>query len=404
MSRREFNESVAATALIPRVEKPRRYVVVGAGVFGTWTAYELLSAGHEVILLDQYGAASSRASSGGESRIIRCAYGADEIYTRMAKRSLALWSIFFRETGRSLLHRTGVLWMSKPGNPYAAQSRETLRKAQVPFRDLSAADLARLYPQIHPGSGTVAIFEPESGALAAREAVELLIETFIMRGGTYRVTCVQTPRGYGQLDRIPTSDGDSVIADAFIFACGPWLGKIFPDVLQQRIFPTRQEVLFFGIPPGDCRFAPPQMPVWIDFEDNRGIYGFPDLERRGFKVAFDNHGPPFDPDSGNRIVSADKVAAARAYLAERFPALRDSPVLESRVCQYENTSNGDFLIDRHPVFDNVWIVGGGSGHGFKHGPAVAEYVAARLAGTSTPPVEPRFSLASKGTEQHRSII
>jgi sarcosine oxidase len=404
MSRREFGESLAAAALAPCTSKSCNCVVVGAGVFGTWTAFQLLSAGHKVVLLDQYGAASSRASSGGESRIIRCGYGADEIYTRMAKRSLALWSGFFRETGRELFHRTGVLWMSNPSNQYAAQSRETLRKAQVPFRDLSAGDLARLYPQIHTRSGMVAILEPESGALMARQAVELLLEVFIARGGAYRLASVRTPGGHGRLDRISTSDGESIAADVFVFTCGPWLGKVFPDVLQGRIFPTRQEVLFFGVPAGDRRFEAPQMPVWIDFEDNRGMYGFPDLERRGFKVAFDNHGPLFDPDSGNRLVSADKIAAARAYVAERFPALRDAPIVDSRVCQYENTSNGDFLIDHHPAFDNVWIAGGGSGHGFKHGPAIGEYVAARVTGAATPPIEPRFSLASKGTEQHRSVV
>jgi sarcosine oxidase len=404
MSRREFAETLAAAALAPRTGKPRNYVVVGAGVFGAWTAYQLLSAGHQVVLLDQYGAASSRASSGGESRIIRCAYGPDEIYTQMARRSLTLWSNLFNETGRALFHRTGVLWMSKRANRYAAQSRETLRKAEVPFRDLSPGDLARLYPQIRTDSETVAILEPESGALMARQAVELLLEIFIARGGTYRLASVRTPPGHGRLEHITTSNEATIAAEAFVFACGPWLGKIFPDVLQQRIFPTRQEVFFFGIPAGDTRFEPPRMPVWIDFEDDRGMYGFPDLERRGFKVAFDNHGPPFDPDSGSRIVSADKIAAARAYVAERFPALRDSPIVDSRVCQYENTSNGDFLIDRHPDFENVWIAGGGSGHGFKHGPAIGEYVAARVTGASTPAVESRFSLASKGVEQHRSVI
>lgn len=399
-----FDESLAFAALAPCADNPCSYVVVGAGVFGTWTAYQLLNAGHKVLLLDQYGAASSRASSGGESRIIRCGYGADEIYTRMAKRSLALWCNFFRETGRELFYRTGVLWMSNSASPYAAESRETLRKAEVPFRDLSADDLARLYPQIHTCSGTVAILEPESGAVMARQAVELLLEVFIARGGAYRVSSVRPPRGRGRLDRITTSDGESIAADAFVFACGPWLGKVFPDVLQRRIFPTRQEVFFFGIPAGDRRFEPPRMPVWIDFEDHRGMYGFPDLERRGFKVALDNHGPPFDPDSGNRVVSADRIAATRAYVGERFPALHDAPIVDSRVCQYENTSNGDFLIDRHPAFDNVWIAGGGSGHGFKHGPAIGEYVAARVTGASIPPVEPRFSLASKGTEQHRSVV
>ncbi len=174
-------------------------------------------------------------------------------------------------------------------------------------------------------------------------------------------------------------------------------------LLGSRIFVTRQEVLFLGTPAGDTRFAPPACPVWIDFSDDRGMYGFPDLDTRGFKVAFDRHGPPFDPDSNDRFVRPEKVAEARRYVAERFPALADAPVVDSRVCQYENTSNGDFLIDRHPTFQNVWLVGGGSGHGFKHGPAVGEYVAARVTGAATPAVEPRFSLASKKTEQNRAV-
>jgi glycine/D-amino acid oxidase-like deaminating enzyme len=145
------------------------------------------------------------------------------------------------------------------------------------------------------------------------------------------------------------------------------------------------------------------MPVWIDFSDDRGMYGFPDLEGRGFKVAFDGHGPAFDPDTGERVVGDDKIKEARAYLADRCPALANMPVIESRVCQYENTSNGDFLIDRHPAAENVWLVGGGSGHGFKHGPAVGEYTAARVTDLETPGVEPRFSLRSKGVEQRRTV-
>lgn len=394
---------MAAAALLPRAQKQKTYAVIGAGVFGAWTAYHLRSAGHKVILLDQYGPASTRASSGGESRIIRCSYGPDEVYTRMAKRSLSLWSYFFREAGRPLLHRIGVLWMAKPNLAYVEQSRETLRKFDIPFRDLSPTDLQKRYPQIHTTPGTIAIFEPESGALMARESVAAVVEAFVRGGGTYRLDAVQTPRGKGKLDAVLTSTGESIPADGFVFACGPWLGKVFPHILGNRIFPTRQEVLFFGIPPGDRRFNPSQMPVWIDFSDERGMYGFPDLATRGFKVAFDKHGPLADPDTLNRFVMPEKVAAARAYVNERFPALGNSPIVDSRVCQYENTANGDFIIDRHPDFENVWIAGGGSGHGFKHGPAVGEYTAARLTGAENPPVEPRFSLASKGTEQHRSV-
>jgi glycine/D-amino acid oxidase-like deaminating enzyme len=160
-------------------------------------------------------------------------------------------------------------------------------------------------------------------------------------------------------------------------------------------------VFFFAPPPGDSRFTPPQMPVWIDFTDACAAYGFPDIESRGCKIAFDRHGPAFDPDSGDRSVTANAITEAREALASRFPALRDAPLTESRVCQYENTSNGDFLIDRHPEWNNVWLAGGGSGHGFKHGPAVGEYVCAQILKDAA--AEPRFSLATKAEVQHRTV-
>ena len=184
-----------------------------------------------------------------------------------------------------------------------------------------------------------------------------------------------------------------------VFVCGPWLPRLFPEVLGDRIVPTRQEVFFFGPPAGEGGFAPPRMPAWIDFGEE--VYGLPDLEGRGFKVAPDRHGPPFDPDSGERVVAAESVDRIRAFLARRFPALARAPLLETRVCQYENTSNGDFLIDRHPDRKDVWLVGGGSGHGFKHGPAVGRHVADRIARGA--PGEPRFSLTSKKAERRRQV-
>jgi glycine/D-amino acid oxidase-like deaminating enzyme len=403
LNRRELAMSVVAGgAAGPSAGSSKSCAVVGAGVFGAWTAYHLRRAGHSVTLLDAYGPASSRASSGGETRIIRASYGKDEVYTRMAIRSLALWDEFFAKTNHHLLHRIGVLWLAKPGDVYADESRMTLRKLGVVFEDYSPEDVERRYPQIK-AQGTGAIFEPNSGALMAREAVQEVVAQMVKEGGTYRHAAVKPPRGKRHLEEILLGDSQKISAETYVFACGPWLGKLFPEILGHRIFPTRQDVLFFGIPPGDSRFEPPQLPVWIDFSDGRGMYGFPDLATRGFKVAFDLHGPPFDPDSGERLVSKEQIETGRAYIAERFPGLQHAPLVDSRVCQYENTSNGDFVIDRHPEFDNVWVVGGGSGHGFKHGPVVGEYTAARVMGRDDPPVEPRFSLASKSTVQNRAV-
>lgn len=377
-------------------------VVVGAGVFGSWTAWHLSRAGKSVLLLDAWGPGHARSSSGGESRILRMGYGPDAIYTAMAQRSLALWQDLFRQTGQPLFHPTGVLWLAREGDAYSAATRRALEDAGVPMEIVPAPELAQRYPQIQlSGLHDHAIFEPAAGALLARRAVAAVVEDAIRSGVEYAIEAVESPSGRGRLASVRTVSGQSIRAATFVFACGPWLPKLFPALLGERIRPSRQEVFFFAPPAGDPRFAPPQLPVWIDFTEPRGPYGFPDLEGRGFKLAFDRHGGPFDPDSGDRRVGDRSVAEARGFLAERFPALAEAPLTEFRVCQYENTSNGDFLIDRHPDFENIWMAGGGSGHGFKHGPAVGEYLSARILHGA--PVNPRFSLATKGRTEDRKV-
>jgi monomeric sarcosine oxidase len=366
--------------------------VVGAGSFGAWTAWWLAKAGKSVLLLDAWGPGHVRSSSGGETRVIRMGYGADEIYTRMAQRCLAQWQELFQQTGRPLFHKTGVLWMARDGAKAGQDTCITFRSAGVRFEILTAAELARRFPQMHVGDPDLfGILEPDSGAILARQAVAAVVEAAVTLGVKYETAFV--PRDFAT---------KSIPAKTLVFACGAWLPKLFPDLLASRIFPTRQEVFFFAPPAGDARFAPPRLPVWIDFDHPTGPYGIPDIESRGFKLAFDRHGPPFDPDSGDRTVTAAGIAEARRFLAGRFPALRDAPLTESRVCQYENTSSGDFLIDRHPDLENVWLVGGGSGHGFKHGPTVGEYASKRVLGDQD--AEPRFSLSQKTSIQERRVF
>lgn len=376
--------------------------VIGAGVFGAWTAWHLLRAGKSVLLAEAWAPAHSRSSSGGESRIIRMGYGADSVYTNMAVRSLALWRELFQRTNQPLFRRTGVLWMAREGDPRSEAMRLTLAAAGVPVEIFSRAELTTRYPQMCiTDPQAFGILETGSGALLARRAVAAVVGDALNQGLEYATEAVRRPSGARRVSALQTDSGNAIPARTFVFACGPWLPKLFPELLDHRIYPTRQEVFFFAPPAGDDRFAPPQLPVWIDFTDPRGPYGFPDLEGRGFKLALDRHGPAFDPDTGDRRPDPETLAEARRFLAERFPALRGAPLTESRVCQYENTSSGDFLIDRHPEFENVWLVGGGSGHGFKHGPAVGEYVCARVVQDDA--VEPRFSFATKQESQQRTI-
>jgi sarcosine oxidase len=375
-------------------------VVIGAGVFGAWTAWYLGRHRKQVLLVDAYGPGNARASSAGESRIIRMGYGADELYTRWSQRSLRQWKEFFAATGLRLFHETAVLWLAGEGDARLRETAQTLRRCGVSFEELSRAELERRYPQVGLDGITRGLLEPQSGVLMARRAVAAVVEDAVRSRVEYRVAHVAEPHLPGAIGAVKTNSGEQIHAGTFVFACGAWLGKIFPDVLGSRIFPSRQEVFFFGVPAGDSRFAPPALPTWLFQEDE--IYGMPDLESRGLKIALDRHGERVDPDTQSRVASAEGAEEARRFVEQRFPALRGAPITETRVCQYENTWNGDFLIDRHPEMENVWFVGGGSGHGFKHGPALGEYVAGRILGGVTE--EARFSLASKETVQRRAVF
>jgi sarcosine oxidase len=378
--------------------------VIGAGVFGAWTAYHLARSGASVALLDAYGPANSRASSGGESRIIRMGYGADEIYTRWSLRALPRWKEIFAQAGRpELFQPTGVLWIAHDRYSYAMDTLTALQNHQIPHERLSLLGLRKHYPQIAFDDNAWGILEPDSGVLLARRAVQTVVEEAQKIGVHYRAASALAPCGSGRVTSLLTTRGENISAGTFVYACGPWLAKIFPELLGQRIFVSRQEIIFFGIPEGEIQFGPKTLPTWLYLKDE--FYGMPDLENRGLKVADDHHGAPVDPDTQSRVASVTAVESAREFVARRFPTLKNAPVVETRVCQYESTSNGDFLIDQHPDFSNVWLLGGGSGHGFKHGPAVAEYVAARVTQSSAAEdaIEPRFSLATKKTTQNRRI-
>jgi sarcosine oxidase len=373
--------------------------VIGAGVFGAWTAWHLAKRRQRVLLIDAYGPANARASSGGETRIIRMGYGADELYTLWAQKSLEQWKRFFEASKAPLFHETGVLWLAGADDSQLQRTSTALRHCKVPCDKFDRAALETKYPQVSFEGVTTGILEPHSGVLMARRAVATVVEDALRLGVQYCSAQILKPTGSGRLEQIVTSQGERFSAEQFVFACGAWLGKIFPEVLGARIFPTRQEVFFFGVPAGDARFAAPALPTWLFQEDL--FYGMPDIESRGLKIAYDGHGEPVDPDTQSRIVTPVSRERARAYVEKRFPALKDAPIVETRVCQYENTSNGDFLIDQHPGMENVWFVGGGSGHGFKHGPAVGEYVTGRLLDRGE--AEPRFSLATKARTQNRRV-
>lgn len=372
--------------------------VIGAGVFGAWTAWHLLRAGKSVRLFDAYGAANARASSGGHSRVIRMGYGADTIYSDMARESLRYWKDLSDSASAPIFHNTGVLWFAPQGDSYTAQSLAWLQANRVGHEYGDVRWLQNKYRQIQFYQGETGILETEAGALiAARGVQEVIADAQI----AVEPVVMPAPLLSKRSRRHSLPDGGT--ADHLVYACGPWLAEIFPQHLMGKIVATRQEVYHFGAPQGDTRFAPPALPVWADFNNGRIVYGIPDLEGAGFKIAIDVHGPVVDPDTQERQLTPAGIAEARAYLAKRFPGLATAPLIGGRVCQYENSANGDYLIDRMPGQPNVWLVGGGSGHGFKNGPAVGKRVTAHILNPSLP-VDPRFSFSSKGAVAGRTVF
>lgn len=307
---------------------------------------------------------------------MRGTYGPEQPYTEMAARALKLWAKYERKWKRQFLHRSGVLWMAAGrDDAFERGSVEMLRAAKIKYQELSAVQLRKRWPQINFEGIEWGIFEPECGYLDARVSCAAVAEAFVASGGRYRQASVlaqgleETP-----LRSLPLADGSQFTAHSYVFACGPWLGQLFPKAIGSLIKATKQDVFFFGTPAGDTRFHDPNPPVWADHR-GKFRYGIPGSDRRGFKIADDTRGPDFDPTNGERIINPETLKDVREYISFRFPALRDAPLIESRVCQYEQTPDSHFIVDRHPANENVWLLGGGSGHGFKHGPAIGEMMA-----------------------------
>jgi len=356
-------------------------VVVGAGVLGAALADRLARSGWHVTLVEAVSPGHVRAGSGDESRLIRFSHGGDVMHTRMALRALGLW----RELDPSLVVPTGVLWLARRADGWEAASERVLHGLGVP---VERADPAALFPSVHTDDLAFALFEPEAGVLRARPAVRALVARAVSAGARL-VTAVARPRG----ERVELDTGEVLEGDRVVWACGAWLphlfGDLLDDLLELRI--TQQDVFYFG---AGAAWSAHGVPAWVDYDG--ATYGLGDLDGRGVKLAPDAEGPPFDPETGERVPRPEHERFARAYLAFRFPTLAGAPLVGTRVCQYELTPDTRFVVAPHPAFDGgIWIVGGGSGHAFKHGPALAEDLERWLGGA---PPEPAFALGPRAPD------
>jgi glycine/D-amino acid oxidase-like deaminating enzyme len=323
---------------------------------------------------------------------MRATYGAHSVFTELAVRALERWKSYEAEWNEQFFRQTGVLWMSSSarGDEFARSSAISL-DGRVHMDEMAISTATRRYPQVNFDGVSTILYEPHAGYLCARRACESVVQHAIADGVDYLCRAVVSPV---QIDgtsctELRLLDDTSIHADHFVFACGPWLPTLLPDVVGPHLTVTRQEVHYFGVAAGDEAYSDERLPVWLDFGD-RLFYGIPGRGQGGFKIADDTAGPAFDPTNGDRRPSIEDIGRARAFIARRFPPLANAPLIASEVCQYESTPDAHFIIDRHPAASNVWIVGGGSGHGYKMGPAVGELVARTIMDDGG--VDPRFAL------------
>jgi sarcosine oxidase len=393
-----------------RAQRKSDLIVVGAGVMGTWTAFWAQHGGagraanaggnRSVILLDAWGTGHPRATSGDETRLLHNSHGSDRLYQDFSRRSRDHWIHFSEEWEVQLFIQSGLLFFAHREDAWEKNSADALARQNIPYELLTPEDLFQRWPQIGTsGDLGFALYEPEGGILMARRACQVVTRAFQREGGVYSVAAVRPGKSQGRrLLDVVDAGGRSWSAETFVFACGPWLPRLFPRELGGFIRVTKQDVVFIGPPEGDRRFRAEAVPGWVD--QDAFYYGIPAIDDRGVKVGLNRFGPVFDPSNGERVVDPDSIQLVRRYLRKRFPDLAGRPVVETRVCQYETTSDETFLIDRHPSYDNVWLVGGGSGRGFKHGPRIGEYVVTRLDGAAEGAEhgadEARFRLNKRG--------
>lgn len=240
LSRRDFLTSSVVLSAAASVQRraPLRVAVVGAGAFGGWTALSLRRAGAEVTLVDAWGPGNARASSGGETRVIRTIYGPTRRYVEMAARALQLWSEWDRVSAESFYRRTGVLWMTTTDDSYVRQSLPALRDLKLAYEELDAAGAAKRWPQINFDAIGRVYLEHEGGYLLARHACDAVARELVRIGGTYRQVAVVSVTSDGRRPDVSLSDGTKLRADRYVFACGPWLGRVFPDVIGARVKAT----------------------------------------------------------------------------------------------------------------------------------------------------------------------
>ncbi|HEY4100941.1 MAG TPA: FAD-dependent oxidoreductase [Gemmatimonadales bacterium] len=464
-------EAAPKRRTFPSVTPPSfRVIVIGAGAFGGWTSYHLRHLGAHVTMVDAYGPANSRATSGDESRGVRSSYGdkaapVGELWSAWAREAMHRWPAFDREWGHDLksqmFWKTGDVFLRPDWQPDIKRTREIWDKAKVPHEVLTPDECRYRWPQINIDNITAILYEPDAGVVRARRGAQAVASVVTHALGVKLIIAHARPTDpvNGRMNELALINGDKLRADAYVFACGPWLPKVFPDLLGNKFRLPLGQVVYYGTPPSSDAFTFPNMPSF-NFPGVTGWVALPE-DSRGFRVRGTESGPrpapaatdttgrggrgaaagatpgaatdsgrgagqrgaapadstgrgggrggagaatrppadpaQQDPDLSTRWFDIATQARQREFVNHRFPGMKDAPVVATHACHYETTSSRNFIIDVHPQMSNVWIAGGGNAEAYKSGPVIGEYVARRVTGhPGDPAIATQFKIPKDG--------
>lgn len=379
-----------------------RALVVGGGAFGVASAVELRRRGHEVVLVEAGPLPHPDAASTDLSKLVRCDYGQDALYTEWMQVALARWrewnARWSGEGGRALFHETGILLLSSepmaPGG-FEYDSHALLSGMGHALERVDSAWLARSCPAFKEGRFVDGYRNPiggwaESGAVVAAEARRARrmgvtieegfgVDAFVERGG--RVVGVRS------------TAGRALEADVVVVAAGTWITTLLPE-LSDRLRSNGHPVFVFR-PVDVTPFVAPTFLPWAADIGRTGWYGFSANADGLVKVSNHGVGVAQAPEAP-RVVGATEEARFRAFLRHSIPGLADAPVAFSRLCFYSDTFDGDFVVARHPDREGVVVATGDSGHAFKFTPVIGDLVADVVEGRPHPFAE-RFRWREFGT-------
>ncbi|XP_065055235.1 peroxisomal sarcosine oxidase-like [Rhopilema esculentum] len=352
--------------------------IVGAGIIGSATAYNLVAHGNgDVLLIEQFPLPHTRGSSHGQSRVIRHSYG-QQCYARMMPECFKEWRKLEEKTGNKLLYQCGLLSIDALPLDNAKQVQRNLASIGLTSSLLQGNEFKNKYPMLTYPDGTGAVLENEAGVLMANRCVQSYQDLFVSTGGSLLDNEKVHEIIPGDIIQIKTTKR-VIKAKNLIITAGPWTSELVkPTGLALPLQPYLISVCYWKT--NDVRYRADQcFPAFADFGTGTAkkcqIYGLPCIEYPNMLKICLHHGMTVSPDSRDRVTSQDKnVLEIAKYIQEHFANVEDRPCI-IEPCMYTSTPDDDFIIDRHPRHPNIVVGAGFSGHGFKLAPVIGKLLA-----------------------------